>query len=63
MSNIELLTKKTNELAAKMGIADQIENMTTPEKLANMANRFALIKHAAAQKMCLDMQAMFNRLA
>jgi hypothetical protein len=66
MTNSQLITARTNELAARMGIEDQLQGMTTAQKLANMASRFSRLSSAAAKEaaaMCLEMKAMAERLA
>lgn len=62
-ANIQLITNKTNTLAAAMKIEDQLEGMSTSEKLADMARRFSLIKKTEAAQDCLNMKAMYEKLS
>lgn len=66
MTNSQLIAARTNELAASLGIEDQLQGMTTAQKLANMAIRFGRLSSAAAKEAaakCLEMKAMAERLA
>ena len=65
MTNSQLIALRTNELAASLGIEDQLQGMTTAQKLADMAIRFARLRGAAmaaAAAKCLEMKAMAERL-
>lgn len=65
MTNSQLIAARTNELAASLGIEDQLQNMTTAQKLANMAIRFGRLSSAAAKDAaakCLEMKATAERL-
>lgn len=66
MTNSQLIAARTNELAASLGIEDQLQGMTTAQKLANMAIRFGRLTSAAAKEAaakCLEMKAVAERLA
>lgn len=65
MTNSQLIATRTNELAASLGIADQLQGLTTAQKLANMAVRFGRLSSPAAKTAaanCLAMQAVAERL-
>jgi hypothetical protein len=66
MTTAQLLAKRTDELAADLGITEQQAGMTTAQKLADMAIRFARLNSAAAREAaakCLQMKAMAEKLA
>lgn len=57
------ITRRTDDLAASLGITDQLVGMATAQKLANIAIRFQRLNtadasNAAAQ--CLAMAALAN---
>lgn len=65
MTNSQLIAARTNELAARLGIEDQLQGMTTAQKLADMAIRFGRLSSAAAKNAaadCLEMKAVAERL-
>jgi hypothetical protein len=65
MTNSQLIATRTNELAASLGIEDQLHGLTTAQKLANMAVRFSRLSSVAAKAAaakCLAMQAVAERL-
>jgi hypothetical protein len=65
MTNSQLIATRTNELAASLGIEDQLQGLTTAQKLANMAvrfNRLSSVAAKAAAAKCLAMQAVAERL-
>ena len=55
MNHQALIAKKTNELAAALGIADQVAGLSTKQQLANIAIRFTRIGKTAAAAKCLAM--------
>jgi len=66
MSHIKLIEKRTNELAAILGISDQLEGMTVSQKLADMAIRFSRLNSAAAKSAvanCLEMKQLADQFA
>jgi len=63
MTNSQLIAARTDELAASLGIEDQLQGMTTAQKLANIAIRFSRLNSAAAKQgaaKCLEMKALFE---
>jgi hypothetical protein len=65
MTDSQLIAIRTNELAARLGIQDQLDGMTTAQKLANMAVRFSRLSSSAAREAaakCLEMKAVADRL-
>jgi len=64
MTNAELITQRTNEMAEGLRIADQLDGMTTSEKLAEMARRFDLLKGDNARRLsekCREALGMAHR--
>jgi hypothetical protein len=65
MTNSQLIATRTDELAASLGIEDQLQGLTTAQKLADMAIRFGRLSSAAAKDAaakCLAMKAMVEKL-
>lgn len=66
MTTSQLITARTNELARTIGIEDQLEGMSTAQKLADMAIRFSRLRSKAARAaavQCLEMKRMAERMA
>lgn len=62
---LQAITTRTEALALRMGIADQLAGMNAGEKLIEMSMRFSLLKVAGAKqaiKNCLDLAAVFEKV-
>lgn len=59
--NAALIQKNTAKLVNQLGIADQLEGMSTAEQLREIARRFGLIRKAEGVRMCNELAAMAER--
>lgn len=54
----QTLQIKTAELSAQLGIADQLNGMTTPQKLREIGRRFNLVRKLEAARMCEELATL-----
>lgn len=61
MTTKEVIEAKTADLARQLGVAGQLESLSTSDKLREIGRRLGLIGQSAGEENCLKMAALADK--